>query len=74
MNEYHVVRKSHDATQKDYPHAVPRDWFETNSRHPKRYSEGGKKLCGSRGLLGRVVKIINRLSFDSYNSSKAFFA
>ena len=34
---------------------VPRDWFETNSRHQKRYSEGGKKNCGCRGLLGSVI-------------------
>ena len=38
VNEHHVVRKSHDATQKKKsPHVVhfnvPRDWFETNSRH-----------------------------------------
>ena len=35
VNEHHVVRKSHDATQKKCPHVVhfnvPRDWFETNS-------------------------------------------
>ena len=51
VNEHHVVRKSHDATQKKCPHvvyfnAVPSDWFETNSRHQKRYSEGGKKFVG----------------------------
>ena len=34
---------------------VPRDWFETNSRHQKRYSEGGKKNRGCRGLLGSVI-------------------
>ena len=27
---------------------VPRDWFETSSRHQKRYSEGGKKMWVSR--------------------------
>ena len=35
--------------------SVPRDWFETNLRHQKRYSEGGKKIQGCRGLLGRVI-------------------
>ena len=34
-NEYHAVRKSHDATQKKCPHVVhfnlPRDWFEANT-------------------------------------------
>ena len=34
---------------------VPRDWFETNLRHQKRYSEGGKKIRGCLGLLGRVI-------------------
>ena len=39
--------KSHDATQEKFPHVVhvnvSRDWFETNSRHQKRYSVCGKK-------------------------------
>ena len=34
---------------------VPCDWFETNSWHQKCCSEGGKKICGCRGLLGRVI-------------------
>ena len=59
VNEHHVIRKIHDITQKKCPHVVhfnvPRDWFETNSRHQKRYSEGGKKIRGCRGLLGRVT-------------------
>ena len=37
VNEHHVVRKSHDATQKKCPHVVhfnvTRDQFETNLRH-----------------------------------------
>ena len=33
---------------------VSRNWFETNSRHQKRYSEA-KKIVGVRGLLGRAV-------------------
>ena len=45
--------------RKKCPHVVhfnvPRDWFETNSRHQKRYSEDGKKFRGCRGLLGRVI-------------------
>ena len=45
--------------RKTCPHVVhfnvPRDWFETNSRHQKRYYEGGKKNRGCRGLLGRVI-------------------
>ena len=45
--------------RKKCPHVVhfnvPRDWFESNSRHQKCYSEGGKKICGCRGLLGRVI-------------------
>ena len=44
--------------KKKCPHLVhfnvPRDWFEANSRHQKRYSKGGKKNRG-RGLLGRVT-------------------
>ena len=50
VKEHHVIRKSHDATQKKYPYLVhfnvSREWFETNSRHQKRYSEGGKKFVG----------------------------
>ena len=48
VNEHHVIRKSHDATQEKCPDVVhfnvPRlsDWFETNSRHQKRHSEGAK--------------------------------
>ena len=45
--------------RKKCPHMVhfkvPRDWFETNSRHQKHYSKGGKKNRGCRGLLGRVI-------------------
>ena len=41
-----------------YPHMVhfdvPRDWFETNSRHQKRFSKDGKIIRGFGGLLGRV--------------------
>ena len=50
VNEHRVVRKSHDATQKECSHAlpfnVPRDWFERNSQHQKLYSEGSKKIVG----------------------------
>ena len=49
VNEHHVIRKC--------PHVmhvnVPRDWFETKSRHQDRDSEDGKKFRGCRGLLGR---------------------
>ena len=31
------------------------DWFETNLWHKKPYSEGGQKIGGCRGPLGRVV-------------------
>ena len=45
--------------RKKCPHVVhfnvPRDWFEINSRHQKRYSEDGKKFRGCRSLLGRVI-------------------
>ena len=43
---------------------VPRDWFETNSRHQKRYSKGGKRIRGCRGLLGRVNKNIQLKQFE----------
>ena len=56
VNERHVARKSHDATQKKCLHVghfkVPRGWFETNLPRKKRYSEGG---C--RGLLGRAISL-----------------
>ena len=36
--------------RKKCPHVVhfnvPHNWFETNSRNQKRYSEGGKKFVG----------------------------
>ena len=45
--------------RKTCPHVVhfnvPRDWFETNSRQKHHYSEGGKKIRGCRGQLGRIV-------------------
>ena len=45
--------------RKKCPHVVhfnvPRDWFEIDSRHQKRYSEDGRKFCGCRSLLGRVI-------------------
>ena len=44
--------------RKKCPHVVrfnvPRDWFETNSRYQKRYSEGDKKIRGCRGLLSAI--------------------
>ena len=47
--------------RKKCPHVVdfdvPRDWLETNSQHQKLYSEGGKKIRGCRGLLGRVIQV-----------------
>ena len=61
IEDKHVVASRCDATQEKCPHVVhcnlPRDWFETNSRHQKRYSEGGKKRwCRwCRGLLRRVM-------------------
>ena len=59
VNEHRVAQKSHDAKQKNCPHVVhfkvPRDCFETHSRHQKCHSEGGKKIRGCRGLLGRVI-------------------
>ena len=71
-NGHHVIRKSHDATEKNCPHVVhfnvPRDWFETNSGHQKHYSKGGKKICGCRGLLGRVIWATVRLAISKlYN-------
>lgn len=51
VNEHYIIRKSHHATQKNKcPYMVhlnvPRDWFETNSRGQKRYSDGGKIFVG----------------------------
>ena len=70
-NEHHIIRKSHDATQKKMSSRgafnVPRDWFETNSRHQKRYSKGGKKIRGCRSLLGRVIpSLIGRSMVGSF--------
>lgn len=47
------------------------DWFETNSRYQKRYSEGGKKKkkkSGCRSLLGRVGHIK-----EAVNVQRTFF-
>ena len=55
------ANKTHKATQKKCLHEVhfnvPRDWFLTNSQHQKCYYEGSKKICGCRGLLGRVIRL-----------------
>ena len=48
---------------------LTRDWFETNSRHQKSYSKGGKKIRGCRGLLGRVVSG-EKVSLLSYSSTR----
>ena len=56
VNEHHVVRKSHDATQKRSPRVVHFNVTSENSRHLKRYSEGGTKIRGRRSLWGRVIK------------------
>ena len=45
---------------------VPRNWFETNSRHQKCYSEGGQKIRGCHGLLGRVIIILLYFSAQEY--------
>ena len=62
VNEHHIIRQSHDATQEKCPHVlhfnVPNDWFETNLQHQKCYSEGGKKICGCCSLLGRVIFVV----------------
>ena len=61
VNEGHVMRKSHDATQKKCPHVVhfnvPRDWFEINSRHQNRYSENGKKFRGCLPFGEKIRKL-----------------
>ena len=37
VNDHHVIRKSHDATEEKCLHVMhfngPRDWFERNSQH-----------------------------------------
>ena len=66
VNEHHVARKSHDRrhTEKNVLTCdAPRDWFETNSWHQKRYSEVGKKIRGCRGLLGRVISDFKKSMF-----------
>ena len=70
VNEHHVIRKSRFATQEKCPHVVhfnvPSDWFELNSPHKKRYSEGGKKIRGCRILLGRFyLKCFSRKAFKN---------
>ena len=67
VNEHHVIRKGHDATQKKmssrgafqcttwlvWTRILNIYWI--NSRHQKHYSEDGKKFRGCRGLLGRII-------------------
>ena len=52
--------------RKKCPHVmhfnVPRDCFEINLQHQKRYSEDGKKFRGCRGLLGRVMTHFSRIT------------
>ena len=63
VNEHHVMRKSHDATQKKCSHVVhfnvPRDWFEINSRDQKGYNEDVKNLRVSRSTGKRNIFIIS---------------
>ena len=67
---HYVIRKTHDSThRKNAPRCgadfnVPRqNYFETNSRRQKRYSEDGtQKFRGCRGLLGRVESLEQKLS------------
>ena len=80
VNEHHLMRKSHDATQKKCPHVVhfnvPRDWFEINLWHQKRYSEGGRKNRGCHGLLGRVIvlaTLLDRLPESDKLARNGFF-
>ena len=59
VNEHHVIRKSRVATQEKCPHVVhfnvPSDWFELNSPHKKRYSEGGKKNSWVSDFTGKIL-------------------
>ena len=67
VNEHHVIRKSHDATEKKMS---SRGAFQcttwmvwNNSWYQKRYSEGGKKIRGCPGLLGRVILLLAVFNF-----------
>ena len=61
VNEHHTVRKSHTRHTRKMSsrgvffmyHVI--DLKQTRG-HQKRCSEGGKKIRGCRGLLGRVIK------------------
>ena len=46
---------------------VPRDWFEINLRHEKRYSEDGKKFRRCHGLLERVISILPQRLFSLFD-------
>ena len=60
---------AHDATQKKYPHIVHfnvlRDWFERNSLHQKRYSEGREKIV-SVWSAGKSSKQVERSCSPSF--------
>ena len=77
VNEHQVIWKVMLQHRRKCPHMmhfnVPCDWFETNSRHQKRYSEDGKKFCGCRSLLGRVVVSDNLTNFLYLNQCLLLF-
>ena len=60
-DEHHVIRKSHiNHTGKNVL-----DWFETNSRLKKRYSEGGKEIRGCRGATGKSSNLRHARETDN---------
>ena len=67
VNEHHVIRKSHDATQEKCPHVVhfnvPCDWFETCGIKNVTLKAAKKKSWVSRSTGKR-----NMLSLVSRNS------
>ena len=63
VNEHEKVMMPHRKKCAHVVHfKVSRDWFETNLRHEKRFSKGGKKNCGCGGLLGRVISIVDEFN------------
>ena len=55
VNEHHVIRKSHDATQKKSVLTWCISMYHVISWNQKRWSEDGEKFRGCRGLLGGVI-------------------
>ena len=70
LEDNHIVTEHHEKVTTQ--HVLTRNIsmyhvfdLKQSSWHQKRYSEGGRKICGCRSLLGRVIKAKVQCNFSS---------